>query len=110
MQPLLHTQKAAFGAALLCQGDASLCPACVQLGALVKSQADGDGAWEKHSAAIQSYLQSCLGVSSGFDVCVPSPGGAWDRDDAQDLTPESLSSLQHRDKAGTQQGLVPMGM
>lgn len=76
----------------------------------MKSQVDGDGAWEKHSAAIQSYLQSCRGVSSGSDVCVPSPGGARDRDSAQDLTPESLSSLQHHDKAGTQQGLVPMGM
>lgn len=78
----LHTQKAAFGAALLCQGDASLCPACVQPGALAKSQADGDSAWEKHSAAIQSYLQSCCGISSGSDVCVPSPGQAQDRDSA----------------------------
>lgn len=79
-------------------------PACVQPGALEKSQADGDGAWEKHLAAIQSYLQSCHGVLSGSDVCVPSPGGAQDRDSTWDLTPDKQSSLQHCDKAGTQQG------
>lgn len=102
--PMLHTQRAAFGAALLCQGDAGLCPVCVQPGALVKSQADGEGAWEQHLAAIQSYLQSCRGVSSGSDVCVPSPGGAQDRDSTWDFTPEKLSSLHHCDKAGMQQG------
>lgn len=53
---MLHTQKVDFGAALLCQGDASLFPACVLPRALAKSQADGDSAWEKHLAAIQSYL------------------------------------------------------
>lgn len=67
---VLHTQKAAFGAALLCQGDASLCPACVQPGAL----ADGDGAGKSTRLPSRAICRAAVGSQEALMCASPLLG------------------------------------
>lgn len=50
------------------------CVLPVRPGALAKTRADGGSAWEKHSAAVQRYLQSCHGAGERLRHVSPLPG------------------------------------
>lgn len=78
-------------------GDKPACVLPVWPGALARSQADGGGAWEKHSATVQCYLQSCHGASKWLQHVRPlsqrSPGQRQHLGPHRTVRPASLQQL-----------------